>query len=328
MDGKFRHGERRLRHPYRWLVVGATGMLGSAALFSSAIAPSAGAATGSPTIVISGDSVLATSLPSFGQATVSVTRPDATTGAPVLIGVFSRLGDPLTPFSVNTTTPTPLNPTGDCWQRGALAEALTPDLQPGDTVTVSQAGLLGSAATSASSVVTPGDLSNVILGPISGCNSVAPWARNAITSAPRAVAGGTALTVSGVAQPLATEVSVSASDGSRTSDPVSVTPAADGNWTATIPAAKLARLADTDLSVTPIVAIPDASTGAQAHIAGAGVSVSKSAPSLQHTGGSGGQPPTTQHNAPTRGKGGALTRGKPRKRKPTADKRSKHKVGP
>lgn len=292
MEGKFRPGLRRPRHPYRWLAVGLTGLIGSGALFTSVVAPSAGAATGSPTIVISGDSVLATSLPSFGQAMVNVTRPDAITGAPVVIGVFSRFGDPLTPFSVNTTTPTPLNPTGDCWQQGALTEALTPDLQPGDTVTVSQGGLLGSGSTSASTVVTTGDLSNAILGPVSGCSSVAPWARNEITSAPRTVASGAALTVSGVAQPLATEVSVSASDGSKTSDPVSVAPAADGSWTATIPAAKLAPLANSDLSVTPVMAVPDAVTGAQALIAGVGARVGKSAPAS-------GKP--TRHR-PSRGK--------------------------
>jgi hypothetical protein len=283
MAGKFRHGRRRLRHPHEWLAIGATGLISSAALFTSVVQPSAGASTGSPAIVISGDSVLATSLPSFGQATVSVTRRDAITGAPVVIGVFSRLGDPLTPFSVNTTTPTPLNPIGDCWQPGALPQALTPDLQPGDTVTVSQAGLLGSGSASATAVVTPGDLSGAILGPISGCSSVAPWARNAITSAPPTVASGAALTVSGVAQPFATEVVVSASDGKKTSDPVSVTPAADGSWTATIPAAKLAPLANVDLSVTPVIAVPDAGTGAPAHIAGAGASVSKSAPRPQRT---------------------------------------------
>jgi hypothetical protein len=309
MDGKFRPGLRRPRHPYRWLAVGATGVIGSAALFTSVVASSAGAATGSPTIVISGDSVLATSLPSFGQAMVSVTRPDAITGAPVVIGVFSRLGDPLTPFSVNTTTPTPLNPNGDCWQQGALSEALTPDLQPGDTVTVSQGGLLGSGSTSASAVVTPGDLSKAILGPISGCSSVAPWARNEITSAPRTVANGAALTVSGVAQPLATEVSVSASDGNRTSDPVSVTPAADSTWTASIPAAKLAPLANTDLSVTPVMAVPDAGTGAPAHIAGMGARVSKSAP-----------PPAK--GKPTKRKPSS---GKPTKRKPSSGKPTKHK---
>ena len=90
----------------------------------------------SPNIAIAGDSVLATSLPSFGTTTVEATRPDAVTGAPVVIGVFSGNGNQFGPFSVNTTTPTPLNPGGDCWQKGALSQALTPDLRPGDTVTV------------------------------------------------------------------------------------------------------------------------------------------------------------------------------------------------
>ena len=328
MDGKSRHGRRRPLHLCRWLAVGATSLIGSAALCASVVAQSAIAATlGSPTIVISGDSVLATSLPSFGQTTVSATRPDAITGSPVVIGVFSSRGNPLSPFSVNTTTPTALNPSGDCWQKGALSEALTPDLQPGDTVTVdqTQTGLFGSgptstsaAPTSTSSVVAPSDLSSTTAGPISGCSQIAPWARNAITSAPRTVASGAALNVSGVAQPLATGVSISASDGSKTSAPVPVTPAADGSWTANIPAAKLEPLASTGLTVTPVVAVPDVSTGAQAHIAGVGASVSKSS---AHGSGSGGPASTVPGSAPTTGKGGTPKGGGPPNHKPAHEAR-------
>jgi hypothetical protein len=86
-----------------------------------------------------------------------------------------------------------------------------------------------------------------------------------------------------VAQPLATAVDVSASDGTHTSAPVSVNPAADGSWSATIPAAKLARLANATLTVTPVLAVPDVSTGASAHIAGVGASVKKSAPDRNNT---------------------------------------------
>jgi hypothetical protein len=225
-----------------------------------------------PTIAVAGDSVLATSLPTFGTATIQATRPDALTGAPVVIGVFSGTANPSTPFSVNTTTPTPLNPSGDCWQKGALSQALTPDLQPGDTVTLSQAALLGGGSTS-TSVKVPA-AANGTSGPISGCSAIAPWAHNAITSAPSTVTGG-AITVSGVAQPLATGVSVSATDGTHSTTPVSTTPGSSGSWSATIPATQVAKLADAPLTVTPVVAVPDVSTGAAAHIAGVGVKVTK-----------------------------------------------------
>jgi hypothetical protein len=238
---------------------------------SAAVAAPASAA--GPTIVVSGDSVVGSSLSSFGQATIQATRPDALTGQPVVIGQFSGSANPFTPFSANTVTPTPLAPAGDCWQKGALSQAVTPDLQPGDTVTISQAPAFGGTATSTSVTVQSSDL-NTTLGPIAGCSSVAPWAHNAITSAPATISGGP-LTVSGVAQPLATEVSVSATDGSQTSAPVTATPAADGTWTATIPADQVSALANTGLSVTPVVSVPDVSTGAQAHIAGVGLTVQK-----------------------------------------------------
>jgi hypothetical protein len=255
--------------------------------------------------VVKGDAVLATSLPSFGPTTIRATRPDALTGKPVVIGQYSADANPFTPFSVNTTTPTPLNASGDCWQNGALSRALTPDLQPGDTITLSQAGSLGGTS-STTSVVVPPASPNSIAGPISGCDSIAPWARNAITSGPSTVAGGP-IAVSGVAQPLATAVAVSASDGSRASAPVSVTPAADGSWSATIPTGHLAALADATLNVTPVVAVPDLSTGALAHIAGVVDTVKKSAPAAAKTpGGTSGKPqptPTGGQHKPT-GTGG------------------------
>jgi hypothetical protein len=252
--------------------------------------------------------VLATSLPSFGQATIEATRPDALTGAPVVIGLFSGSGNPFSPFSVNMTTPTPLSASGDCWQKGALPQALTPDLQPGDTVTLTQAGFFGSGSSSTSVAVQPAG-PNTIPGPISGCSGIAPWARNAITSDPSTVTGDP-ITVSGVAQPLATGVSVSATDGTHTTTPVTATPASDGSWTATIPASQLKPLANTNLTVTPVIAVRDVSTGAQAHIAGVGLTFKKSASALgtapPNSGGSGASPtkPTTPrrtspgHNSP------------------------------
>jgi hypothetical protein len=250
-----------------------------------------------PTIAVTGDSVLATSLPSFGTTTVEATRPDAVTGAPVVIGVFSGNGNQFGPFSVNTTTPTPLNPGGDCWQKGALSQALTPDLQPGDTVTVSQSPLFGSGGTSASVTVQPGDIGSDP-GPIAGCDAIAPWARNAITSGPSTVTGG-GITVSGVAQPLATGVSVVAADGTHNTPPVSATPASDGSWSATIPASDVASLSDTALTVTPVFAVPDVSTGAGAHIDGVGLTVRKLAPAASGSGQTGGGAGSTPTSAPT-----------------------------
>jgi hypothetical protein len=256
----------------------------------AAAAVAAPASAANPTIVVSGDSVVGTSVPSFGPATIQATRPDAVTGKPVVIGQFSGTANPFTPFSANTVTPSPLAPAGDCWQQGALSQALTPDLQPGDTVTVSQTPAFGGTATSTSVTVASSDL-NTTLGPIAGCSSIAPWAHNAITSAPGTVSD-VPLTVSGVAQPLATEVSVSATDGSHTTAPVTATPAADGTWTATIPADQLSGLANTGLYVTPVFTVPDVSTGAQAHIAGVGVTVQNPATGTESQGTTGGAQPT------------------------------------
>jgi hypothetical protein len=95
------------------------------------------------------------------------------------------------------------------------------------------------------------------------------------------VANGS-LAVSGVAQPLATAVSVWASDGSRRTAPVDVAPAADGSWKATIPASRLARLAKGTLTVAAVFAVPDVSTGAAAHIAGTPRMVKKAAGPARH----------------------------------------------
>jgi hypothetical protein len=288
----------RLRTMCRRIAPAAVALVAAAAVSSPALA-----AGSSPTIAVTGDAVVASSLPSFGQATIQATRPDAVTGKPVVIGQYSANGNPFTPFSVNTTTPTALNPSGDCWQKGAISQALTPDLQAGDTVTLTQAGFFGSPASTTSVVVGSNNASG-IAGPQAGCDSIAPWARNAITSAPGSVTDGP-ITVSGVAQPLATAVAVSASDGTRATGPVSVTPAADGSWSATIPAAQLAGLANASLTVTPVFAVPDVSSGAPAHIAGVGASVKKSASSS----GVGPHPPgATSAPAPGGGHGTPPTR--------------------
>jgi hypothetical protein len=293
----------------RWLAPPALALIGSATVGPAlALIAPASAAAASPTIVVSGDSVLATSLPSFGQTTVTATRPDAVTGAPVVIGMFAGSANPFTPFSVNSITPTPFNPSGDCWQKGALSEALTPDLQPGDTVNVTQAGSPGGGSSSSSLTVQPSALANQTLGPISGCSSIAPYARNAITSAPAGIQSATPLTVSGVAQPLATGVSVSATDGTKHTAPVAVNPAADLSWTATIPASALGSLGG-NLTVTPVFSVPDVSTGAPAHIAGVTAAVKKSSSSS-----TAGRRPTTTGKPPTTGRPGATNKPRPQHR--------------
>jgi hypothetical protein len=177
------------------------------------------------------------------------------------------------PFSVNTTVPTPLRPDGDCWQKGALPSAVTPDLQPGDMVTVTQEATFGSEASSTSVPVTSAMVDGAV-GPIPACRDIAPHARNAVTSRPDSVAGGP-IALSGVAQPFAAGVSVSATDGTLSTAPVAVSPAKDGSWSATIPAGQVDRLAGGPITVTPVFEVPDVSTGATAHIAGAATQVSK-----------------------------------------------------
>jgi hypothetical protein len=233
---------------------------------------SADAQAGTSVNVI-GDSVIVTGQP-FGRATIQVTRPDALNGTPVVIGTFSGFANPSGPFTVNTTTPTALSPNGDCWQAGALSQALTPDIRPGDTVTVaSQSGVLGGSASS-TSVTVPADGPDVARGPIPACQSIAPFAQNAVTAGPKSVSGGP-IDVSGVSQPLATGISTSVTDGTRATAPVDVAPKADGTWAASTPPAQVDRLANGSVAVNPVFAVPDVSTGAPAHILGAPISVDK-----------------------------------------------------
>jgi hypothetical protein len=238
-----------------------TGALAAALLGAMAVWGSPAQAA-SPTIAVEGDSVLVTGQ-SFGPTTVRATRPDALTSQPVVIGQYAGSASSAGPFSVNTTMPTPLSPDGDCWQKGALPSAVTPDLQPGDTVTVAQEATVSSEASTTSVAVTPAMVDGAV-GPIPACRDIAPHARNAVTSRPDSVAGG-AIALSGVAQPFAAGVSVSATDGTLSTAPVTVSPANDGGWSATIPAGQVDRLAE----------VPDVGTGATAHIAGPATQVSK-----------------------------------------------------
>jgi hypothetical protein len=236
-------------------------LAGSAAALLAA-AGHAGTAHGgaaAPQITVVGDSVVVSGL-AAGRATLRVTRPDARTKAPVVIGEFSGPVSDSLPFAVNTTVPDPLYAAaGDCWQAGALhlpgGAGLTPDIRPGDTV-----ALVGGPSLK----VTRGG--GTVRGPIAGCAPTSVFAENAVTGAPSSV-GNTKLVVSGVAQPLTTGVSVSVSDGSRSTSWVDVVPRA-GRWRATIPAAQVRRLAKGTLTVTAVFAVPDVSTGAAAHIAG------------------------------------------------------------
>jgi hypothetical protein len=237
----------------------------------AAAASAAPAQADVPTISVKGGSVLVTNQ-SYGPTTVRATRPDALTHKPVVIGQYAGVAPSLGPFSVNTTVPTGSMPNGDCWQQGALGSAITPDLLPGDTVTVTQTPS-GAQPTSTSVAVTqpPGDAA----GPIPACSDIAPFARNAVTRRPGSVSGG-AIELSGVAQPFATRVSLSASHGSSSTAPVVVKPAQGGAWSAAIPAREVARLSDGPLVVTPVFEVPDVSTGATAHIAaGPAIRVSK-----------------------------------------------------
>jgi hypothetical protein len=243
----------------------AAGLLGLAA----GLAPGAQAVV--PTVAVTGDSIVVTGL-GFGRTTLTATRPDALTHKPVVIGQYEGYASPLGPFSVNTTVPTPLEPEGDCWQRGALPSALTPDLQPGDTVTVAQQSF--GPAVSKSVVVTPEMLEDAA-GPIPACSRIAPLARNAVTALPKAVKGEP-LALTGVAQPFARSVSVAASDGRTTTVPATATPGGNGAWSATIPSGEIDRLASGDVAVSPVFEVPDVATGAMAHIAGRGGLLSKS----------------------------------------------------
>jgi hypothetical protein len=239
----------------------------AAALLATAV-PAAPAVAQPQTLTVNAasDSVLATGLP-YGATTVQVRRPDALTGAPVVIGQFAGTASGLLPFSVNTTTPTAFNPGGDCWQSGSLTLAgglgLTPDIRPGDSVAVST-GL---------SVIVPadGESGGGPGGPVGGCAAISAYGRNSVTAATGG--SGSDLTVSGTAQPLATGVAVTATDGHATTSPVDASLAADGTWAATIRADELAALADGTVTVEGVYAVPFVSTGAPAHIAGTPLSI-------------------------------------------------------
>jgi hypothetical protein len=244
----------------------------AAALVGAAAVSASPAQADAPTVSVRGDSILVTNQ-SSGPTTVRATRLDALTHEPVVIGQYAGVAPSLGPFTVNTTVPTEATPEGDCWQRGALPSAITPDLQPGDTVTVTQTPA-GGQPTSVSVAVTepPGDAA----GPIPSCRDIAPFARNAVMRRPDRVTGG-AIELSGVAQPFATQVSLSAVRGSTSTPPVVVKPAPNGAWSAAIPAREVARLSNGPLVVTPVYEVPDVSTGAMAHIAaGPAIRVSKS----------------------------------------------------
>jgi hypothetical protein len=274
MDGA---GVPGVRRPRRRRAALAVTLLGSATLVASGAVLTT-VATADTKVAVVSDSVVVSGQPA-GPTTVDVTRPDALTGTPVVIGRYSGIADGLLPFTVNTTAATPFAP-ADCWQRGALASAVTPDIQPGDTVKVTTApdGQLGSVPAVTSAVV-PAAKSDSAGGPIPDCKTVAPFAQNAVTSPPAGIAGGP-LALSGVAQPMATGISLSAADGSRSTTPVGAAPGDGGAWSATIPDAEVAKLADGDLTVRPVFAVPDVSTGAPAHIAGPLVSIRKAFPAI------------------------------------------------
>lgn len=246
--------------------------LAAAVVVTGALAGPALAQTPNPlTVDAVQDSVIATGLP-FGATTVRVTRPDALSGAPVVIGQFAGFAFPTLPFSVNTTTPTFLNPGGDCWQKGNLTlpggVGLTPDIRGGDTVAVTN----GPSVTVPADAPSEGDLS----GPIAGCKPISAFGQNNVTAATGDP--GADLSVSGNSQFLTTDVAVSATDGQATTTPVDATLAADGTWTATIPADQLSKLADGPLTVNGVYAVPDVATGASAHITGAPLAAEKTSP--------------------------------------------------
>lgn len=250
----------------RRLAPAVTAALASAAL----IAPAAGAQ--SPIAVDAAkDSVQVSGLP-LGMATLQVTRPDLKTGKPVVTGHYQGLALLGFPFGANTLAPTLLNPAGDCWQKGALSGSLgiTPDILPGDTVSVVGGPSLVVPAQTAGGIGVAG-------GPISGCETLSQWGHNAVKTAEFTSAGGD-LAVSGHAQPGTQKVTVTATDANGASTDAAATLGADGNYTATIPADALAELADGTLSVAAGNTVPDVATGAPADIGGLSLAVEKETP--------------------------------------------------
>src|SRR4051812_39255794 len=175
----------------------------------------------SPTITLIGDSVIASGLP-FGRTTVTATRADAVTSAPVAIGTFAATAMPFQPLTINTSGPTLLKPAGDCWQKGAWSSALTPDLQTGDKLAFVGTAIFGQPPRTTITVGAPVGSP----GPVPVCSTLAPWARNAILNPPGTA--GSSVTLNGVAQKLATQVALTATDGAHTTAAVQVTPAATG----------------------------------------------------------------------------------------------------
>ena len=87
---------------------------------------------------------------------------------------------------------------------------------------------------------------------------------------------GSDVTVSGVAQPGATGVAVTATDAAgAATTPVDATLNADGTWNASIPSADLTDLADGAVTLDATYAVPDVATGAAAHIDGAPLAIEK-----------------------------------------------------
>jgi hypothetical protein len=99
------------------------------------------------------------------------------------------------------------------------------------------------------------------------------------------------------------------SDGQRSTTPVHVTPAADGTWSATIPADELGALAGGTVTVTPVFAVPDVATGAPAHIAGVPLSL-QLAPAETPSGDAGSSAAAAPQGAAP-GAGSAPPRGRP-----------------
>jgi hypothetical protein len=245
----------------------------AALICAAAAAPVAGAQ--SPISVDAAkDSVQVTGLP-LGMATLQITRPDLKTGAPVVTGQYQAFALFGLPFGVNTTAPSLFNPAGDCWQKGALSLSgdlgLTPDILPGDTVSVTGGPTMTVPAQTAAGDSTAG-------GPITGCDTLSLWAHNEVTKADFTAPGGD-LMVTGHAQPGTKNVTVTATDGDDVStDAVAATLAADGSYTATIPAGSLAQLADGGLTVAADYTVPDVATGNPADIGGPTVQADKETP--------------------------------------------------
>jgi hypothetical protein len=67
-------------------------------------------------------------------------------------------------------------------------------------------------------------------------------------------------------------VSLTATDGSATTDAVQVAPDADGKWSATL---DLGPLASGPITVTPVFTVPDVATGDAVHLAGPPATLTK-----------------------------------------------------